>query len=335
MARTAYYQTFCGLNRLLDPFVKCDYTTIIVGALHFGYETQENSDGTSRKMPYIHLNDHAPDDPQFDQVWKDLRQLKKKQHDNFRILVMVGGAAGQDFQNLFADFGTFYPLLLQFLSRHWFITGVDIDVEETVATTDVAMLIRTLRQDFGVQKAIGDPTAVPAGRFCITMAPVAEALTDSDPYGLDYKTLDPLVDWYHVQCYGEFKPWLPYFPRSLVQRKGGVKFVCDGKTRPGDGYRKLATDVVQRMVDNGYSASRLVLGMLGRTSPDPDFEEHVVPELRSIQEQHANLLGFFVWEYFMAPPDPSDPPQWSRAIKDQVQKRRSAEGPRLGRCTVM
>jgi hypothetical protein len=311
--RTAYYQTFTGLKTLLAKDAPCDFTTLVVGAVHFGRDADTGK-------AYIHLNDHPPNDPRFDSVWSDLRQLKQKMQKtvpSFRVLVMIGGAAGQDFHNLFHDFGTFYPLLQQFLSQHWFISGVDIDVEETTSTDNIAMLIRTLRQDFGVQAAAPDPRVTAGSRFCITMAPVSEALSDTDPYGLDYKTLDPLVDWYHVQCYGEFQP------ATLRDGNAGLP------RQP----RVLTPDVVQQIVDNGFSAAKLVLGMLGKPDPDPAFVTDVVPVLRSINSKHA-VLGFFVWEYFIAPPQPADPQQWAHLIKTQVQadaqERRTWPG-----CTMM
>ena len=295
---TTYYQTFTGLASLNH---ECSFNHFIVAALHFGY----NDNGS----PYMHLNDINASDAKYEPMWKQLRALQKINPD-FKVSVMVGGAAGQDFKNLFADFHVFYPLLQQFLAHHYFISGVDIDVEEQVQTNDVQMLVRQLRRDFGTSNVSGF-----SSRFTITMAPVCEALMhgESDPYGLDYKQLDSLIDFYHVQCYGEFKPNLSYVPRSMIKRKGGIAFKCDGDIHPGDAYRSISSDIVQSIIANGFPASKLVLGMLGNSKPDPEFCKTTVPVLQSIRDKFQ-VKGFYVWEYFMAPPQPSDPNQWAKIV---------------------
>ena len=58
-----YYQTLCGLDDILNE-KNPKVSHIYVSSIHFG----KNLDGT----PYIHLNDHVPDDKIFNN--KDIFQ---------------------------------------------------------------------------------------------------------------------------------------------------------------------------------------------------------------------------------------------------------------------
>ena len=75
---------------------------------------------------------------------------------------MIGGAGGA-YSALFSDFDTYYPLLFKLLRKHRFITGIDLDIEESVNIKDVKKLMNKLISDFGED-------------LTITMAPVSYAL---------------------------------------------------------------------------------------------------------------------------------------------------------------
>lgn len=178
-----YYQTFVGLDKLLSHLHDID--VIILASIHFGL---------TNKIPYIHLNDHAPDDSQFDMVWEQAEQVSSAGID---IILLIGGAGGA-FINLFENYNAYYKLLKQLIYTKKCIKGVELDVEEFVNLEDIKMLIRDLINDFGEN-------------FIITMAPIANAMTHDKP-GIGcfiYKDLynsdeGKHISWFNVQCYGEF-----------------------------------------------------------------------------------------------------------------------------------
>ena len=126
-------------------------------SIHFG----KNEDGS----PYIHLNDHTPDDPKFDECWKELKTVSDR---GVCVMVMMGGAGGA-YNDLFSNYDTYYGLLKEFISNHSdVIKGLDIDIEEGVEINDVKKLIQNIHDDFGEG-------------FIITMAPLGESLIYDSP----------------------------------------------------------------------------------------------------------------------------------------------------------
>ena len=178
-----YYQTFCGLEKLY-PHVQ-DIDTIILSSIHFS---------SYKNDPYIHLNNYDPESPIFDSVWIELQKLYEQ---GVEILLMVGGAGGA-YKALFSDIDTYYPLLFKLLRKQKIITGIDLDIEESVDVNDVKKLINNLINDFGED-------------FTITMAPVSDALiNDGEGFGgFSYKKLcgsneGKHIDWFNTQCYGSY-----------------------------------------------------------------------------------------------------------------------------------
>ena len=178
-----YYQSFCGLEKLY-PHVQ-DIDTIILSSIHFS---------SYRADAYIHLNDYPPTSPMFDPVWTELHKLYSQ---GVEIMLMIGGAGGA-YDPLFKNFDVFYPLLKDLLKQHNFITGIDLDIEESVDIDDVKKLINQLIKDFGEY-------------FVITMAPVAYALSDDGAGlgGFSYKELynsheGHHISWFNTQCYGSY-----------------------------------------------------------------------------------------------------------------------------------
>lgn len=178
-----YYQTLNGLQGLLDNGYA---TQINLSAIHFGQDSQNK--------PYIHINDNTPNDPTYTNLWKELEQA---QSQNIKICVMLGGAGGA-FQTLFSDFDSYYPLLYQLIKNKTMITGIDLDVEELVKLSDIKMLIRRLKADFGLE-------------FQITMAPISYSMETDNPGmgGFVYKDLfhspeGSQIDYFNVQCYNSY-----------------------------------------------------------------------------------------------------------------------------------
>ena len=179
-----YYQTFNGLQSILTPDTKV--THIHLSSIHFGSDENNN--------PYIHLNDHNPNDKIFDSVWEDIKKAKQL---GIKIILMMGGAGGA-FQTLFSNINIYYSLLKDLLlEKRDLIDGVDLDIEEMVSINDVELLILQIKRDFG-------------SSFIISMAPVQYSIENDVPgmggfiYKDLYKNCGHLIDYFNVQCYYEY-----------------------------------------------------------------------------------------------------------------------------------
>ena len=180
-----YYQTFVGLDKILaNPNI---VDTIIISSIHFG----NNKEGT----PYIHLNDLEPSDKAFNTLWTQTETLSKTY--NKEIILMLGGAGGA-YYDLFAEYATYYPMLINTIKTHNWISGIDLDIEETVSIDDIKMLIRDINTEFG-------------NDFVITMAPLAGSLMNdsSGMGGFIYKDLyssteGKFITRFNVQAYGSY-----------------------------------------------------------------------------------------------------------------------------------
>lgn len=179
-----YYQTFTGLEPILEK--PCIVTHIHLSSIHFG----SNSDNS----PYIHLNDHSPNDPKFDQVWTD---INKAHQSGIKIILMVGGAGGA-FGDLFRDFDTYYSMLYDTIKSNPCIEGIDLDVEESTSLDSIKMLIDRLDKDFGKD-------------FIIAMAPLGDSLMSdySGMGGFVYKDLykspqGQRINYFNGQFYGNY-----------------------------------------------------------------------------------------------------------------------------------
>ena len=75
---------------------------------------------------------------------------------------MVGGAGGA-FSQLFSNYQEYYKLLKKTVLEYPFISGIDLDIEETTKISDVKKLISQINIDFGKE-------------FIISMAPVSASL---------------------------------------------------------------------------------------------------------------------------------------------------------------
>ena len=130
-----YYQTFISLKPLLDN--KVLPTHIHISSIHFGKDKYNNS--------YIHLNDYHPNSSIFDSMWKD---VEKAHNLGVKIKLMIGGA-GLAFQEMFSNFDLYYQFLKKTLESRPYISGVDLDIEESVNINDIIKLVNQLKTDFG------------------------------------------------------------------------------------------------------------------------------------------------------------------------------------------
>jgi len=173
-----YYQTFVGLEKLKTSN---STTNLIISSIHFGDNL-------------LYLNDNIPDDPKFNQLWKETQELSKS---NVHISCMVGGAGGA-FKEMFLNFDVYYNKLKEFLCLKPWIQGINLDVEEIVKMEDIIKLIKLIRSDFG-------------DKFLITMAPIASCMENDIPGmgGFIYKELyksevGNMISWFNCQCYDSF-----------------------------------------------------------------------------------------------------------------------------------
>lgn len=179
-----YYQTFTSITPLL---VKNTVVTHIhLSSIHFGI----NNDGSY----YIHLNDYPPNDPRFNVVWE---QLKEASDLGIKIVLMVGGAGG-GFTQLFSNYQEYYKLLKKTVLEYPFISGIDLDIEETTKISDVKKLISQINIDFGKD-------------FIISMAPVSASMENDYPGmgGFNYKELyqsleGRRINYFNTQFYYDF-----------------------------------------------------------------------------------------------------------------------------------
>jgi hypothetical protein len=158
-----YYQEFIDLSPLIaNPII----THLYVSSIHFGVNSNQSL--------YIHLNDNSPSDPIHDKMWDQVKILSQK---GVKICLMIGGAGGA-YQALFSNFEAYYAMLKCCILEHNFISGVDLDIEETVDLINVKKLINRLINDFGK-------------KFMISMSPVQESLMSDTPGlgGFIYKEL--------------------------------------------------------------------------------------------------------------------------------------------------
>ena len=178
-----YYQKFISLQPLFDHNMLP--THIHVSSIHFG----KNSD----KSSYIHLNDYHPNSSIFDSMWKD---IEKAHNLGVKIILMVGGA-GLAFDEMFTKFDLYYAFLKNTIKSHPYISGIDLDIEESVNINDVIKLINKIKEDFGDD-------------FIISMAPVAFALQTNQVGmgGFLYKELlskvNGKIDYLNTQFYYDF-----------------------------------------------------------------------------------------------------------------------------------
>lgn len=179
-----YYQTFTGLKKILEQNPIC-VTHIIVSSIHFGYD---------KTKPYIHLNDNVPSSDVFNSLWSD---LKIAHNLGIKVMIMLGGAGGA-YNVLFSNYNIFYNMLKDFIKSKPFISGIDLDIEESIHIKYVQCLINQIDKDFGQD-------------FYISMAPLGSSLiyNNSGMGGFSYKDLyntneGKRINWFNGQFYGNY-----------------------------------------------------------------------------------------------------------------------------------
>ena len=80
----------------------------------------------------IYLNDNLPDDPKFNTMWMETKEI----FDQGKIILLMVGGAGGAYSELFSDFKTYYPLLRDLLREKTYIGGIDLDIETNEVVVD-------------------------------------------------------------------------------------------------------------------------------------------------------------------------------------------------------
>lgn len=259
-----YYQTFNTLKPLIqNPKIA---THIHLSAIHFG----NNPD----KSPYIHLNDHSPNDPTFDNMWKEIEELKLASKNEIQIVLMIGGAGGA-FTDLFTDFETYYKLLHDTIKSYPVITGVDLDIEEYVEIDDVKMLIDRLDKDFGSD-------------FIIAMAPVSGSFeyekVSLEKLGFSYKDLynsaeGQRVNYFNGQFYGTFD-----------------------------------FNSYQNVIADGYPANKVVIGMISGEFAGDRFKDalSILNQIKIVHSDFGGTFVWEYFD--SPPEGASNPSKWAEEI---------------------
>ncbi|KAA2250136.1 chitinase [Solihabitans fulvus] len=267
-----YYQTQYNNGQYVSPLGltshKTGTTDVIVGAVHL--------DANS----VVHLNDDPPTAAKYTQMWTDLHAMQKQ---GVHVLAMVGGAAQGSFQRLDTDFATYYPLLRD-LVRTYGLSGVDLDVEESMSLAGLERVIGALRADFG------------AG-FIVTLAPVATELSGGGGLsGVDYDRLyrdkGSEISWFNAQLY------------------------C--------GWGSLAnTSSYDRIMSHGVvPASKVVAGTL--TNPANCGSGYVSmttlkSTIKKLVAKYPGFGGVDGWEYFNSLPGGTSAPwQWAANVRSAL-----------------
>lgn len=236
----------------------------------------------------ITLNDNNPNSTYYDKTWKEAATL---QHHGIKVMIMMGGAAQGSYHGRICSkkdgsIQDDYYLPLASTLKYHKVDGMDLDIEETVPLNCPENLIKRLKSDFGDE-------------FIVTMAPVASDLTTdggSALGGFSYKKLDkssagPLVNWYNGQFYSGF------VVGSLEHS-----------------YRVA--------VKNGFSASRVVMGVLDSKNDGSGFVslKHVKETIKNLKSDYSNFGGVDGWEYFDAGSSDglNKPWQWVKQIGDSL-----------------
>lgn len=259
-----YYQTLFQNGDLvsLEPIItlgnpsgRNPYTTVVqLSSFHFGFD--------ANNQPYIHLNDDPPTDPMFVPVWQGLAAA---QAAGISATMMLGGAGGA-YTELFANYDTFYPILVSTL-KQFNLNGIDLDIEEQVTLANTEMLIQDLNRDFG-------------SGFLITMAPVASELSGGGGLsGLNYNQLyddvGSLISWFNGQFYnGWGSPTVADYTACVNQGFPPSKIVLGTPGNPADGNGYVSLPVLSAVVND-------------------------------LSQEYPEFGGVFSWEYFNTLPTPA------------------------------
>ena len=78
----------------------------------------------------------------------------------------------------------------------------------------------------------------------------------------------------------------------------------------GQFYFDFSSDSYNQVIENGYPSEKIVIGMIS----SQDFS-NVKKEISKIFSKYKDKFGgIFIWEYFDAPPNKSEPFTWATRV---------------------
>ena len=126
--------------------------------------------------------------------------------------------------------------------------------------------------------------------FIISMAPLSNSLKNDEPGmgGFNYKDLynsneGKRINYFNGQFYGDF------------------------------GY-KAYNDVI----NNGYPANKIVMGMLSGLYNPSTFNERL-KDIAKLNNEFSDFGGVFVWEYIDCPPDKNNHGIWAKKMNEVIK----------------
>ena len=121
--------------------------------------------------------------------------------------------------------------------------------------------------------------------FIITMAPVSSSLSNdhSGMGGFIYKKLfqsneGMRINWFNGQFYGSY-----------------------------------TFDIFNNIINNGYPANKVVMGMLSGNYDKKNFKNALM-EIKKISDKYNNFGGVFDWEYCDSPPNTNNHYEWANLM---------------------
>lgn len=233
----AYYND--DNNQHISPLPLIDEDSTVTHLILFVSDLHTKASG----QPPLTIGGPAPENTTvLGPLWEEVAQIQSR---GVKVLASFGGAGALSYIYLEHNFDYWYPFLRDFLKKYS-LDGLDLDIEpgpsnQTAGIDTILQLISTVRTDFSED-------------FLITMAPVAQDLTDYpvEYSGFDYKELDS----------------------RAIHKTTGVKQIDFFNGQFYNGYGLCnSTKTYDDVVSAGFDPSRVVMGVLTAESLGNDFCE--------------------------------------------------------------
>jgi len=87
----------------------------------------------------------------------------------------------------------------------------------------------------------------------------------------------------------------------------------------GQFYYNFSVNSYINTINNGYPASKIVLGMVSSQFNKDNFYQ-ACQVIKTLSEKYSDFGGVFNWEYFDSPPNQNKPSEWSQYMKKLFDK---------------
>lgn len=281
------YYSLAPIAKTLNPVSHRPYAThVILAAFNMG----PSASNPNQMQPYLHRNDLPLGSPLYNQVWTDVATL---QSAGVPVMMMLGGAGaeaqGTNSCGIQYDNDTWNALARDFSTYYALLkSGIQtyklagIDLDVENAV-ELDLIVQLIRQ---LRSDFGPG-------FIITAAPVASALAGGGNLsGFSYVDLEQQagadINWYNGQFYNGFgDPTLQDY-QSIVTYQNGI-----------------------------FPPEKVVIGTASAAGQYPQL----LSNIPQIMQQYPSFGGADLWEYYDAPPTPSQPVDWSIGVYTAMQSR--------------